>query len=87
MSDELQAPSNADPFRKMADRIEHNKDAGFGGACVIIPPGGVGEPIEVLLLDNAADPAQFYSTVATRIQITLEKVQAQNAQNVAFGRR
>jgi len=47
MNDETQSPSNADYFRKMADRIDHNKDAGFGGACVFIPPQGMGEPIEI----------------------------------------
>jgi len=80
-------PSNAERFRKMAERIDHNADAGFGGACVIIPPGGQGDPIEVLLLDNAADPATFYSTVSTRLQLALDKIGDQKAQQAAFGRR
>lgn len=75
MNDEPQLPSNSERFRKMAERIDHNTDSGFGGACVFVPPSGAGDPIEILMLDNAADPAQFYSTVATRIQITLERLQ------------
>lgn len=85
MSDETQLPTNSERFRKMAERIDHNKDAGFGGACVFIPPQGMGEPIEILILDSASEAAQFYSTVATRLQITLDKMQNQTAQ--AFGRR
>ena len=87
MSDETQAPSNADYFRKMADRIDHNKDAGFGGACVFIPPQGMGEPLEILILDSAVEGAQFYSTVATRLQIALEKLQSQNQMAGTYGRR
>ena len=87
MNDETQLPTNADRFRKMAERIDHNNDAGFGGACVFIPPQGMGDPIEVLILDNAGDPAQFYSTVATRLQIALDKLQGQNQAAQAFGRR
>jgi hypothetical protein len=74
MNDEPQIPSNSERFRKMADRIEHNADAGFGGACVFVPPSGGGEPIEILMIDNGANPAQFYSTVATRIQLTLDQI-------------
>lgn len=87
MSEEPQAPNNAEPFKKMAQRIEHNADAGFGGACVIIPPAQSGDPIEVLLLDNAADPATFYSTVSTRLQLALDKIGELKAQQGAFGRR
>jgi hypothetical protein len=87
MSDETQTPSNADYFRKMADRIDHNKDAGFGGACVFIPPQGMGEPIEILILDTGSEAAQFYSTVATRLQITLDKLQSQNQVAGTYGRR
>lgn len=85
MNDETQTPSNADYFRKMADRIDHNKDAGFGGACVFIPPQGMGEPIEILILDTASDAAQFYSAVATRLEISLNKLKDQNQS--PYGRR
>lgn len=85
VNDEPEAPSNSEPFRKMAERIDHNKDAGFGGACVFVPPPGAGEPIQILMLDSAADVAQFYSTVVTRIQIALDRMKDQA--NSPFGRR
>jgi hypothetical protein len=87
VQDENEPISNAERFRKMADRIELNKESGFGGACVIIPPQGAGEPIEILMLDNSADLAQFFSTVATRVQRAVDE--AGNAQQLAmgFGRR
>ncbi|MFZ3215648.1 MAG: hypothetical protein WA192_06275 [Candidatus Acidiferrales bacterium] len=87
MSDETQPVSNADRFRLMADRIELNKDSGFGGACVIIPPSGAGDPIEILLLDHSADIAQFYSTVSTRIQRVVGEIEQQNQIATGFGRR
>ena len=87
MSDETELPSNSERFRKMAERIDHNKDAGFGGACVFVPPQGMGDPIEILILDTGSEAAQFYSTVATRIQLTLDKLQNQNQASSVFGRR
>lgn len=79
-------PDFSSAFDKMAERIRHNKDAAFGGACVIIPPTG-GAPLEVLILDSTSDLAQFYSTIATRLQIALETLKEQNAAASAFGRR
>ena len=87
MNDETQLPSNSEPFRKMADRIEHNLESGFGGACVIIPPTGAGEPIEILMLDNSADLAQFFSTVATRVQRAVDEASNNAALATGFGRR
>lgn len=87
MSDEIQPVSNADRFRLMADRIELNKESGFGGACVIIPPVGAGEPIEILMLDNSADLAQFFSTVATRVARAVDEASAKNQIAQGFGRR
>ena len=87
MSDEPQIPTNAERFRKMADRIELNKESGFGGACVIIPPQGAGDPIEILMLDNSADLAQFFSTVATRVQRAVDEASNNAALATGFGRR
>lgn len=85
MNDETELPSNSARFRKMAERIDHNKDAGFGGACVFVPPQGMGDPIEILILDTGSEAAQFYAAVATRLQLALDKLQNQNQS--AFGRR
>jgi len=64
----------SDRYRLMADRIDHNADAAFGGACVIIPPAGGGEPIEFILLDLKSNPAQFWSTISTKITLVLEEM-------------
>ena len=71
MNDEVAPLKASDRFRKMAERIDLNSDSTFGGAVVVYPPAG-GAPIEMLILDAQGDPAQFWSTVMTRIQITLE---------------
>lgn len=76
----------SDRYRLMADRLDHNADATFGGSCVIIPPPGGGEPIEFILLDLKSDPAQFWSTVSTKIQIALENLKQQQGQPFARSR-
>jgi hypothetical protein len=65
-------------FIAMSERILRNDyGAKFGGACVIVPPEGGGDPIEFLVLDEAADPAQFWSTIMSRIQIVVQKLDSQ----------
>ena len=69
----VERPTN-DPssfFKEMAQAIEHNRNQGFGGAVVIVPPTGGGDNIELLILDSKADIAQFWSTIKTRIDIRL----------------
>jgi hypothetical protein len=75
-------------FYAMAERIDHGVERGvFGGAAVIIPPTVTGheKPIELLMLDANADPAQFLSTVVTRIQIMLREIEDQSRM-MQFGR-
>ncbi len=74
-------------FHAMADNIDHNGGSNFGGACVIIPPENGGEPIELLILDLKADPAQFWATIKTRIEIKLAELDELRRNNQAFGRR
>lgn len=68
-------PILASRFRAMADRIERNPSE-FGGACVIIPPGG-GEGIEFLLIDSKGDIAQFMGTIKAKLEVYLEELRAQ----------
>jgi len=77
----------SDCFKNMAARIEHNADSKFGGAVVIYPPDEGGDPIEVLLLDQASDPVMFWQTVQSRIAIVLETLKDKQRQSAAFGRR
>ncbi len=78
--------SIADPFTKMAERIVHNEDAKFGGACVLVPPGG-GKAVELLVLDAAEDEGQFWATIMTRIQMAITENDARKQQGRTFGMR
>jgi hypothetical protein len=87
MDDQPPKPSYDAPFEAMKDRIVHNAGSTFGGAAVIVPPEGGGEPIELLMLDAKGDPAQFWGSIASRIQIVLANLQDQQRNQVGFGRR
>lgn len=81
---EQKPPTDADRFHKMGERIAHNAGVSqFGGAAVIIPPGG-GEPIEVLILDSQGDVAQFWGTIKGRIAMVLQNLEDQA--KMGFGR-
>lgn len=69
-------------FRKMADDIMHNAENGFGGAFVIVPPSGGGNPISVLMLDSANDAAQFWGLIGPKAQMALQDLvnQTRNGQ-------
>lgn len=75
---------NAGLFRKMADNIDHNKGAPFGGAIVIVPPDGGGKPVSTLLLDDAGDPAQFWAALQARAQIEIANLSDKQRQQQAF---
>ena len=79
----------ADRFARMSRLIIDNTHANFGGAAVIIPPSvtGTEKPIEVLLLDSSGDPAQFLSTILSRIQIMLREIEDKQRMTGAFGGR
>ena len=90
MPDETQTTSNSDRFRKMADRIDLNKDDGFGGACVIVPPNGTGaNPIEILIVlpaGGVGDLVQFFSMVSSRVQREVDEASTANQIAQGFGR-
>jgi hypothetical protein len=74
MSDEPEKPDNAEdkfatPFARMAARITHNAAEGFAGAFVIMPP--TGDPIEVLILEPAANEAVIWGQIKARIEMKL----------------
>lgn len=76
--------TNSQPFTQMAERIEHNKEAQFGGAAVVISPDGA--KIEFLMLDASSDPIQFWSTVKTRIEFVLDDLGQKARVQQGFGR-
>ena len=78
--------ATSEPFTKMAERIQHNEDAHFGGACVLVPPGG-GKALELLMLDAAEDEGQFWATILTRIQVAITENDVRKQQGRTFGMR
>jgi hypothetical protein len=76
----------SDPFNTMSLRIAHNADAKFGGACVVVPPGG-GKPVELLVLDASEDEGQFWATILTRIQTAIAEIDQKKLQSRTFGAR
>ena len=76
----------SDAFTKMAERIQHNADAHFGGACVLVPPGG-GKALELLMLDAAEDEGQFWATILTRIQTAIHDSDQKKQVSRTFGVR
>lgn len=72
-------------FSAMAQRIIHNSGATFGGAAVIVSPSGKAQ-VELLMLDEAADEAQFWATIKTRIEIRIAELNDMQRNQRAFGR-
>jgi hypothetical protein len=65
-------------FEAMAAQIRLNKDAKFGGAFLVIPPGD-NEPFQSLMLGQD-EQAVFWSTIKTLAQIGLDAAEKQNRQ-------
>jgi hypothetical protein len=85
------ATTVSDRFRRMAESIDHNDARAnpmpFAGAVVIVPPKDGGDPVELLLLDEKADAAQFWATVLTRIQMRIAEIQDQQQKAMGVYRR
>lgn len=65
-------------FDQMAAQIRLNRDAKFGGAFLMVPPGD-GEPFSSLML-NQDEPSIFWAAIQTLAGIamtSLERVQRQ----------
>jgi hypothetical protein len=56
-------------FEQMAAQIRLNKDATFGGAFLVIPPGE-GEPFSSLML-NQDEPSIFWGAVKTLAEVAM----------------
>lgn len=78
----------SDLFRKMAERIELNKDEAFGGAFVVVPPGDESEPFSSLILDAESDPSSFWGILKAKCDIALSKLDmAERQKKSGFGIR
>jgi hypothetical protein len=76
----------AKKFREMADQIERNQDAVFGGAYVIIPPSQDADSLSVLVVDNEADAAGFFCLLEWRITNITKSMDMQERMKQGFGR-
>lgn len=59
----------AEFFTSMASRIQANSGAEFAGAVVVVPPEG--NPIEMLIVDPTRNPAVFWSTVKSLVDMKI----------------
>jgi hypothetical protein len=73
-------PSPAEILRAMADRIDRNDEADFGGCVVVIAPPDPNTrevvTIEILVVDPARNLANFWSVAAKQTEITAAEVMA-----------
>lgn len=87
MTDQPETPQ-ATIFRRMAARLDHNADAVFAGAAVIVPPAEGGDTVEMLILDSSQSAAQFWGNLAAKCQIELAGLDDKKRNSQAgFGRR
>lgn len=84
MTDETPA---AAIFRKMAARLDHNADAVFAGAAVIVPPAEGGATVEMLILDASQSAAQFWGNLEAKCKIEIADLDEKKRTSSAFGRR
>lgn len=82
---EAPIPKLSEPFTKMAERIDKNEGESFGGAFVIVPPVGAGDPMQSLMFNTGTDNAQFWLMLQGMINTALANIQANQAN--PYGRR
>lgn len=75
----------AKELRDMADRLEANGIAYFGGCFVVLPPMGF-DPLSALILDNKQDAAQFFALLKTKCDMQLMGIEEQQRGSRGFGR-
>ena len=76
----------AEPFFQMRERIAKNTTDAFGGAFVVVPPEGGGDPLETLILDTKQDPGQFWMLLKTKCDIALGELDQKQRTQSTFGR-
>lgn len=77
----------SEPFVDMARKIDLNAENGFGGAFVVQPPGEDAQPVVLLMLDNSADPAMFWSNVQTMAAMALKDLEDRSRDAAGFRMR
>ena len=79
--------NKATPFADMSLLITQNNDKGFGGAFVVVPPEGGGEPLETLILDSKQDASQFWSLLQAKASVMIAELEEKKRTQGAFGVR
>lgn len=79
------APKLSAPFTAMAERIDKNEGESFGGAFVIVPPAGAGEPMQAVMFNTGTDLAAFWMLLQAQINSALEQIK--QGQASPYGRR
>lgn len=59
-------------FAAMARAIE-SAAGPFGGAVVVVPPGGE-KTISILISDSNGDPAFFFATIHSKLKIVIDEI-------------
>lgn len=71
------AESLAATFDQMAVQIRLNKDGNFGGAFVLVPPVGFGQPIDGLLLNSSNTALMFWANLKQVVDDTIRQLAEQ----------
>jgi hypothetical protein len=77
----------SDFFRKMADDIDRNAGAGFGGAFVCVPPTNGGDAFQTLIVGEATDASDYWVLLKSKAEAQIRAADAQARQGQAFGGR
>ncbi len=64
-------------FDQMAVTIRRNAGGNFGGAFVLVPPPGFGDPVDSLILNSANAKLQFWANLKNIVDQTLLQLQEQ----------
>jgi hypothetical protein len=76
-------PTNSEFFLKVAEEIDRNVASGFGGAFVVVPPAGAGNPLATVILDARQDGTTFWLMLKSKCDAELQLLAAQERQNQA----
>ncbi len=79
-----QAELIAQKFEAMAARIRLNGTDQFGGAFLLVPPTGVGKPVELLTLSDV-NPGNFWMSVKLYVDDEYKGLQDQMLRQRSFG--
>jgi hypothetical protein len=66
------AEALAATFDQMAAQIRLNKDANFGGAFVLVPPPGVGSPVDALIMNSTNASMMFWTNLQSIVSETIK---------------